>query len=649
MANEPTEREVWGLAVDPMRTDRLLIADYSTLYLSSDGGRSFTKKHAVKRGDPLLIAGAFFDEQFLAVGTNAGLLISNDGGTTFELARCNGIPAGEGMVGFAAGKSGGRVRMACVTMPTPRIYSGIQGDDHANFKGFYVLDWGKSNWLNKSATLPRGTTPFFVAMAANSADTIYVGGGSAAGVPSICKTTNGGDVWQSIFLTQNNQNIITGWSGYRGDRDWPYSEFLFGLAVHATDANRLACSDYGFVHVTTDGGKLWRQAYVNPADQNPAGKPTPKGRAYRGNGLENTSSFYVTWFDAKTLWGSFADIRGIRSTDGGSSWSFDYKGHTANSSYQLVVHPTTQTAYMATSSVHDLYESSDLRDVKTDKGQGDVLFSTDKGKSWQPLGKIGMPVIALALDPNNPKRLYASAVNSQKGGIYRCQDITRGTGAQWQRLPAPPRTEGHPNTIHVLKDGTLVCTYSGVPRTPELHAQFRRLSLDRWRHDLAGPLRPEHALVDARPGHRPARFRPEHLVRRRLQRLGRHGQRQRRPLQDDGPRQKLDKDPRPGPRRLVHGSSEEAERDVRDHRDERPVVLREREHGDANVHGRRVVPVPSAPARVLQPAQGGRDLGDDVWEWVKGGDGEVSLRTPDLVSRESARYLQATSKLSCNY
>jgi photosystem II stability/assembly factor-like uncharacterized protein len=57
--------------------------------------------------------------------------------------------------------------------------------------------------------------------------------------------------------------------------------------------------------------------------------------------------------------------------------------------------------------------------------------------------------------------LYASAVNSKTGGIFVCQDITQGTRAQWQRLPAPPRTEGHPFNVHVLADGTLVCTFSG--------------------------------------------------------------------------------------------------------------------------------------------------------------------------------------------
>jgi len=460
LPGDPTEAEAWNISVDPTRTDRLLLSDYSTLYLSTDGGNSFARKYAVKRGDPLVLAGAFFDEQFMAVGTSAGLLVSTDGGQTLEPARVNGLPAGESMVSFAAGKSNNRLRLACITQPASNVYVGMQGDDHPNFRGLYTLDWGKSGWVKKGG-LPGGVTPFFVVMANNNADVICAGGGSSAGVPSICRSINGGDAWQSVFLTENNRNIATGWSGYRGDRDWTYSEFLFGLAVHPADANRLACSDYGFVHVSTDGGKSWRQAYVHPADQNPAGRPTPKGKVYRGNGIENTSCWQVTWFSPKTLWACFADIRGIRSTDGGSAWSFDYKGQELNSSYHVVVHPTTKTAYMATSSVHDLYESSHLQDAKIDKGTGDVLFSTNQGKTWQPLGKLGLPVVGLALDPTNPRRLYASAVNSQKGGIFVCQDITQGARAQWQRLPAPPRTEGHPFNVHVLADGTLVCTFSG--------------------------------------------------------------------------------------------------------------------------------------------------------------------------------------------
>lgn len=278
----------------------------------------------------------------------------------------------------------------------------------------------------------------------------------------VYKTSNGGASWSDVLRTQGNQNVATGWQGASGDRDWGYGELCFGLAVSPVDANRVAFSDYGFVHVTSNGAATWRQAYVDRMDENPAGQTTPKGKSYRGVGLEDTTCTYLAWPDSKTLWCSYADIRGARSTDGGVSWGFGYSGHTLNASYQVLVHPTTGVMYMATSSVHDMYESTHLTDASIDGGSGGVLFSTDKGATWQKLGTaLAKPVLGLSLDPTNPTRLYATMANSSTGGVYVCQNIAAGTGASWAKLANPPRTEGHAFNIVVLADGSLVATYAG--------------------------------------------------------------------------------------------------------------------------------------------------------------------------------------------
>jgi len=46
------------------------------------------------------------------------------------------------------------------------------------------------------------------------------------------------------------------------------------------------------------------------------------------------------------------------------------------------------------------------------------------------------------------------------GGIYVSKDIYLGASATFTKLPNPPRTEGHPSSITVLKDGKVVCTFS---------------------------------------------------------------------------------------------------------------------------------------------------------------------------------------------
>src|SRR5260370_23943820 len=95
-----------------------------------------------------------------------------------------------------------------------------------------------------------------------------------------------------------------------------------------------------------------------------------------------------------------------------------------------------------------------------DGGTGEVMYSTNSGATWVRFKNLGRPVVGLALDPNNPNRLYATMVNSATGGVYRTVNLDAGTSATWTKLAAPPRTQGHPYNIAVLNDGTLVATYS---------------------------------------------------------------------------------------------------------------------------------------------------------------------------------------------
>src|SRR5262249_42307077 len=99
-------------------------------------------------------------------------------------------------------------------------------------------------------------------------------------------------------------------------------------------------------------------------------------------------------------------------------------------------------------------------DAHIDGGTGEVMYSTNSGATWARLKNLGKPVVGLALDPNNLNRLYAAMVNSATGGIYRTLNLNTGTASTWTKLPAPPRTQGHPYNIAVLNDGTLVATYS---------------------------------------------------------------------------------------------------------------------------------------------------------------------------------------------
>jgi hypothetical protein len=334
-----------------------------------------------------------------------------------------------------------------------------------SYLGVYSLDWGHDNWTVSTNGISGQDDPVFVAMAQNDISTAYVAGQQDDDVsyPALYKTSNGGASWELSLLVTNNQNVFTGWAGYHGDSDWGYGAGALGLAVAPNDSTKVAYSDLGFVHLSTNGGALWEQGYVNPADQNPTNAPTPKGRYYRGIGLENTSCWFIAWANSNQVFAGFTDIKGVLSTNDGASWSFGYSGDSYNSMYCCVENTNTGILYAGASTVHDMYQSTHLTDASVGNAGGAVLFSTNAGVTWQTMRNFACPVIWVELDPVNTNRLFASviATNINVAGIYVSTNIQNGASATWQHLAAPPRTQGHPFNIHPLKDGSLVCTYSG--------------------------------------------------------------------------------------------------------------------------------------------------------------------------------------------
>lgn len=51
-------------------------------------------------------------------------------------------------------------------------------------------------------------------------------------------------------------------------------------------------------------------------------------------------------------------------------------------------------------------------------------------------------------------------VDTETGGIYISEDVQRGNGSAWRKMPSPNRTLGHAYNIHALSDGSLVATFS---------------------------------------------------------------------------------------------------------------------------------------------------------------------------------------------
>ncbi|MGA2747486.1 MAG: hypothetical protein ABSG59_01825 [Verrucomicrobiota bacterium] len=468
LPGDPTGGGAYALYADPGSTNRLLVSDYGDVYFSNDGGNSFELKFTYSPEDSgCFVAGAFFDGTNVYVGTGPGLLVSTNNGDSFALSPAGGIDTNnEAMFSFAGAKQNGTTRFFCTTLHPGDVYPGMLIEEvYSSYLSVYTLDWGQPNWSPATTGISGQDDPVFVAMAQNDISTAYIAGqqNDDYAYPALYKTANGGATWQLSLLVTNNQNVFTGWEGSHGDSDWGYGAGALGLAVAPNDSSKAAYSDLGFVHLSTNGGAFWKQAYVNPADQNPTNAPTPKGRNYSGIGLEPTSCWSVAWGDSNHIVAGYTDIKGAISADGGRSWSFGYSGDGYNTMYCCIKNPTTGILYAGTSSVHDMYQSTHLTDASIGNSGGAVLFSTNMGVTWQTMTNFACPVIWVELDPVNTNRLFASviATNVSRAGIYVSTSIQNGAGASWQHLAAPPRTQGHPFNIHALKDGTLVCTYSG--------------------------------------------------------------------------------------------------------------------------------------------------------------------------------------------
>lgn len=471
LSNVPTGNPYFFFADDQSTTNVVTSGYDGDVFYSNDSGntwKSIYKKNNTGGDQGYYIAGAFWDVSGIYICMGTGLLVSTNNGSsfTFEPFTEHGIPAGQYASTYAAASQNGTIRLF-ITM-TKEIMPGHlwAGGE----MGVYRIDYNKdTNWTKVGGNPVTGThVGNKVSMARNNIETVYLGSGDTNhGWLSVLKSTNGGNSWANIFLAENNQNIYTGWMGRRGDIEYWWSDYPLCLAVCPTDANRVFIGDMGFTHGTKDGGNTWHQMYVQASDENAAGILTPKRKTYHSIGLEQTSSWNMCWSDSSNILIGYADFTAIRSTDGGESFSKNYYNLPYNS-VNHILRGSDGKLYASCSSIHDLYTTNRPSDY--DGKGGEIKYSADHGLTWSTLRNFGNnPVLMTAIDPNNSNTMYATVHSFSNGGIYVTHNLQDGSGSNWSYLAKPPRTEGHPNTIQVLNDGTLVCTYS-VRRTDRFTA-----------------------------------------------------------------------------------------------------------------------------------------------------------------------------------
>ncbi len=464
--------QVYQLRANYDNPSQFIMGYYGDIVISNNGGTTcMLIKHASSMGAGIILGGVVFDGNNIYIGTNEGIYYSQNGGVSFSALTMTGIPSGQVIWNFTGARSGNTLRFYCITSNTSGTYNGVMPWDYYNFaKGIYSMDDASGTWVAKMTGIDFSNDfIMYAAMARNDINTVYLAGNDKSlAAPLVYKTINAGSNWEKVFKTTLNQNIATGWCGYGGDKVWSWAETCFGITVAPYNSSKALFGDFALVHTTTDGGNSWQQAYVNQSEQHAAGQSTPAKQSYHSIGLENTTCWQVYWISPSNVFGAFSDNGGIRSTDSGLTWGFNYTGFMVNTLYRIAGVPGG-TIFAGTSRVHDLYQSTRLRDAQLDvaDGSGNIYYSTDGGVSWTLLHAFGHPVFWITADPNNPDRMYASVVHygsggtSSQGGIWMTNNLTALGSSAWVHLPSPPRTEGHPASIEVLNDGKMVCTFSG--------------------------------------------------------------------------------------------------------------------------------------------------------------------------------------------
>ncbi len=452
--------------------NRLVLNDYSRIFYSSDGGATFTLLYTTGSSG-IHVAGVFFDGSNIYICREDGIFYSTDNGATFSMLPVTGfLTAGEKIKSFAAAKTGTAIKFECLT--AVRVWAGVRrGSTYwADMKGIYTMNNVSGTWQPHLAGINSYDYVNWLGMARTDTSTVYSAGGNYYLFPIVMKSVNQG-AWQHTFFTTNNANISTGWAGHQGDGTWDYGSAPQGFQVCPTDASKVIFTDLGFSHLTTNGGTSWKQTYLSTANQNPAGAPTPKYKKYAGNGLQNTSCWDLLWLSNNDILAGFTDIRGLITSDAGATWKFL---PVLDNSVFKAVKNTDGKVYIATSSVHDLYQSNRIYDAQIDAGDGAIYVSTNNGAAFSVLKDFNHPLVWIAIDPTNSNRMYASVLHSDTniGGVWVTSDLQNGTTATWTKLAAPAGANGHPYNIRVLNDGNLVVSFSA--RVPTTTSQFTATS-----------------------------------------------------------------------------------------------------------------------------------------------------------------------------
>jgi len=381
------------------------------LYRSLDGGRNWSQTNF----PPVSVYTIWVGSTVMYIGTDIGVFTSHDGCETWRYAglteKVNSITVANGAVFAGTGNLTGSGDGAS-------IYS---SKDEGN------------NWVK---VLPESLTAVSALLVdTNDAMTIYAGVKNGDGLR---KSQNAGKSWYPVRIADLWSQSVVAMGMSAGGSESPT---IYSICLNFFNAFQ------GDVFKSTDGGENWVSTIIPWLSLNP-----PWALAIDPN--DSDTVYVSTHYSQGRLYGS---------NDGGDTWTTRVQGLPPSVPSGILIDPRNSSVmvglqeggiYKSEDGANTWYESSqglnnaDILDIAVDPDSSGIVYaavwgkgqhltrSTNGGQTWQTLSGSPTYFRAVAVDPQNPKTLYAGKSLQPESLIGHYIYIHRSTdgGQTWQSI-----------------------------------------------------------------------------------------------------------------------------------------------------------------------------------------------------------------------
>jgi photosystem II stability/assembly factor-like uncharacterized protein len=318
----------------------------------------------------------------------------------------------------------------------PLLYVLARMDADGGGGVFRSSDSGKS-WTQVNTGLmqgvPEGSVPNIREISAceSKAEVVYLSsansreanGDSTAWLWGIFKTSDAGDNWEGVSLSNGEgyltQNYTQCWMDDQWGPGWGGNPINLGVSPQNPDL--VIGTDAGRAYKSINGGRTWGQIH---SQKHADGTFTTRG-------LNVTTCYGVHFdpFDPQHLFISYTDNGLFTSHDGGKSWSLSLEGippRWTNTCYWLEFDPEVQgRIWSVWANSHDLPRDKMFGPGGFGRYQGGVAVTDDGGHTWRksmegiPDNSIGTFVL---VDPDSPKDARTVYATIFDRGVYKSVD-----------------------------------------------------------------------------------------------------------------------------------------------------------------------------------------------------------------------------------